>query len=126
MGNLANLDWVFVLTVVLTGIVVVFFALVLLVIVVMLFGKLMTGLKGKAKPKAEKAAPAAPSAPAAPTAAAANGVSGSVVAAIAGAIAAIFSSEGNGKRFVIRSIRPARTDNSAWSAAGKADNTRPF
>ena len=50
-----NVDWTFTMGVVLTGLVVVFTALVLLVLVIYLFGKIASGVKhAPSVPKAEK------------------------------------------------------------------------
>ena len=53
MNVLLNVDWGFTMAVVLTGLVVVFAALVLLVFVIWLFGKIMTAI-GVSGSKAEK------------------------------------------------------------------------
>ena len=53
MNVLLNVDWGFTMAVVLTGLVVVFAALVLLVFVIWLFGKIMTTV-GASGSKAEK------------------------------------------------------------------------
>ena len=55
MNVLLNVDWGFTMAVVLTGIVVVFAALILLVFIIWLFGKIMTSVgRASSAPKTEK------------------------------------------------------------------------
>ena len=125
-------------SVVITGISVVFLGLIILIVLVTLYGKIFEVInksaeqKAKAKAEAEakakaseikeepKAAPA--SAPAAP--AADDGVGEEVVAAIMGALSAMYA--GSGKKPVIKGIKAAKPRRSAWSSAGAMENTRPF
>lgn len=130
---MGNLDWTFILTVVLTGLLVVFIALILLVVIVQLFGKLMVVLNDAATTRkqreavAPKASPTPPAVPAPQVVeVVSDGLSGDIVAAITGAISAILAEEGTGKTYVVRSIQRTRGGKSAWSAAGIMENTRPF
>jgi len=124
-------------SVVFTGIVVVFLALLLLIGFIYLMGAFFTA-KGKKKTtpkkltktesKSEEPLPnEVIAAIAGAIAAQQSGVSGEVVAAIAAALTMIWEEEGNKNPFVIRSIKrvsgPARK---AWNLAGVIDNTRPF
>lgn len=112
-----------------TGLVVVFLILILLVIVLWALGKVMNiERKPKAKKKAEpeKAVAAAPAPVPAPIAEAVEEEDDSeIIAVIAAAIAAYGESEG--KQYKIASIkRKEKAVRSNWSAAGIAENTRPF
>lgn len=129
--NLENFGWPETWATVLTGFVVVFLALILLVIIFWAFGKVMDNLTKNSKPAAPAAAPAAPirSIPEAPKMAvefAADGVSDDVIAAITGAISAILAEEGDGKTYVVRSVKRVRKSRGAWGRAGMEENTRPF
>ena len=131
--NLENFGWPETWATVLTGFVVVFLALILLVIIFWAFGRLMDNLNGKNKSAqaAPAAAPAAPirSIPEAPKMAvefAADGVSDDVIAAITGAISAILAEEGDGRSYVVRSVKRVRKSRGAWGRAGMEENTRPF
>ena len=129
--NLENFGWSETWATVLTGFVVVFLALILLVIIFWAFGKVMDNLTKNSKPAAPAAAPAAPirSIPEAPKMAvefAADGVSDDVIAAITGAISAILAEEGDGKTYVVRSVKRVRKSRGAWGRAGMEENTRPF
>lgn len=86
------------LSVVFTGIVVVFLALLILIVFLYLMGGIFSALE-KRKP----AAPAPAAAPAAP--AAQNGLSNDVVAAISTAVAIALEEEGNSAPFEIKSIK---------------------
>lgn len=125
-----NINWTEAWAVVLTGIVVVFVALILLIVVVWVFSKIFDKAPKKA-PAPKKAAPA----PAAPKAApqvtvaapAADGENmDEIAAAITAALAVILAEEGAGKSFVVKSIKRVRNGGSAWRNAGLADTVRPF
>ncbi len=125
-------------SVVITGISVVFIGLIILILLVTLYGKIFEGInksaeaKAKAKAEAEakakaaeakaevKAAPAAP----APAPVVEDGVGEEVVAAIMGALSAMYA--GSGKKPVLKGVKAAKPRRSAWSAAGVMENTRPF
>ena len=125
-----NINWTEAGAVVLTGLVVVFVALILLIIVVWAFSKIFDKTPKKA-PAPKKAAPA----PAAPKAApqvtvAAPAPAGEdmdeIAAAITAALAVILSEEGAGKSYVVQSIKRVRSGGSAWRSAGLAETVRPF
>ena len=117
LDTLQSIDWGQAVATFVTGIVVVFSALLALVIIFWAFGKIMETISNARtkQPKQEKSQPA----PASPKLV-------EVVAAITGAISAILSEEGSNGSFVIRSIKRTRQAPSAWSAAGVLENTRPF
>ena len=129
--NLENFGWSETWATVLTGFVIVFLALILLIIIFWAFGKVMDNLTKKSKPAAPAAATAAPISliPDVPKMAvefAADGVSDDVIAAITGAISAILAEEGDGKTYVVRSVKRVRKSRGAWGRAGMEENTRPF
>ena len=125
-------------SVVITGISVVVIGLIILIVLVTLYGKIFEGInksaeaKAKAKAEAEakakaakaeaevKAAPAAP----APAPVVENGIEEETVAAIMGALSAMYA--GSGKKPVLKGVKAAKPRRSAWSAAGVMENTRPF
>lgn len=131
-----NLDLA--LIVLLTGLVVVFAALIVLTYVIKGYGALITsvtavGKKKKAEAQAAKKAAqeavkpavpavkaAAPAAPAAP--AVQEGIPGEVIAAIA---AAVDYTYGAGTH-TIRAVRRVPQNRSAWGSAALAESTRPF
>jgi sodium pump decarboxylase gamma subunit len=114
-----------------TGVVLVFFILVLLMLIILFEGKVFDLLDAKKRAKVEAAhaqaagkpatAPAAAVQPAGPDVE--EGIPGDVVAAIAAAIAAL----GDGK-YVLRAVRRAGNDSgrSVWGKAGTSDTTAPF
>lgn len=118
-------------SVVITGIVVVFIALILLILFVSAYGKIFDAINSKAARKAEEKAKAeqaakvqdAPKA-AAPAPVVESGIEEETVAVIMAAISAM-SSE-SGKRLVLKSVKTAKPQRPAWSTAGIAENTRPF
>lgn len=113
--------------VIITGLVVVFVALVGLWGIVALFGKIFTSIADKKKPdapSAPKQPPVVAAAPAAPKhqpMKIETGVNGEVVAAIAAAIAAI-----SGGTEVIHSVKRVRQARSNWAQAGLVQNTQQF
>lgn len=133
-----NLDLA--LIVLLTGLVVVFAALIVLTYVIKGYGALITSITAVGKKKkaeaqaakkaaqeavkpavpAVKAAPAAPAAPAVP--AVQEGIPGEVIAAIA---AAVDYTYGAGTH-TIRAVRRVPQNRSAWGSAALAESTRPF
>lgn len=126
-----NLDAGTVASVVITGIVVVFIALILLILCVSIYGKIFDAInkrsaaKAEAKAQAAKAeAPAKPAAPAAPAPVVEDGIGDETVAVIMAAISAMEGS--SGKKLVLKSVKTAKPQRPAWSAAGIIENTRPF
>lgn len=115
---------------VLTGLAVVFLALIILVVIIWCFGKIMDSVNSRksaaASAPVEKTAPV-PKAPAPKVVeVASDGLSDEVVAAITAAITAILNEEGDGKSYVVRSIKRVRKNRRAWGKAGVEENTRPF
>ena len=127
-----NIDFTLAAGVIITGLVVVFLALIGLSVIVWLVGKLFVAASGAKKPDKPQAAPQSnptPPATQAPLRAQANspevedGISDEIVAVIAAAVAAMGS---NGAGFVLRSVRRVREGRSAWAQAGLLQNTQPF
>ena len=115
---------------VLTGFAVVFLALIILVVIIWCIGKVMDSMTSRksaaSSAPAEKPAPA-PKAPAPKIVeVASDGLSDEVVTAITAAITAILDEEGDGKSYVVRSIKRVRKNRRAWGKAGVEENTRPF
>ena len=132
--------------VIITGLVVVFVALIGLWFIVAIMGKIFTAISQKKQPqKPVQPAPPAPKEPPKaapqpapvvqqPVMAVEDGIGDEIVAVITAAIAAMTGSpvipvpavEGPALEsgFVVRSIR--RTERTAWSQAGLAQNTQPF
>ena len=117
------------LIVLLTGMVVVFAALIVLTYVIKGYGMIITSItSGSKKKKAEaqaakkavEKAAAKPAAPAAPVVQ--GGIPGEVIAAIA---AAVDYTYGAGTH-TIRAVRRVPQNRSAWGSAGLAESTRPF
>jgi sodium pump decarboxylase gamma subunit len=122
----------YVLSVVLTGLTVVFLGLILLIIFVWLMGKIFDAIKdSKNKAKAEKEAAAKPAANApapapAPVSAPAieneDGISDEIIAVIAAAVASMGS-------YAVKSVKKAPAKSSrrtAWGAQGVSESTRAF
>lgn len=118
----------YVLAVVLTGLIVVFIALVVLIAFVWLMGKIFESInssKSKKKDDGKKteAAPVKAVQPAAPAMEIEEGISDEIVAVIAAAVA---SMSGN---FAIKSVRkasPKTSRRSAWGTQGITESTRVF
>lgn len=128
MNLLLNVDWGFTMALVLTGLVVVFVALILLILIIYLFGKIMDSLQHRSDaPQKEEKKPVTKSAPKPQVVeVAAEGLSDEVIAAITGAISAILAEEGDGKSYVVRSIKRVRKNRHAWGRAGVEEYVRPF
>lgn len=119
------------LTILITGIVVVFLVLIFLTLIIKLYGNIVYNLTNKMKKGKEAKQEAAPKVsapvskpvPAAP--AVEEGIPGEVIAAIA---AAVYCTEGVPFSAVksIRRSRRAGGTRSAWGMAGILENTRPF
>lgn len=128
-----DLDGGTIVSVVITGVVVVFIGLIILILLVMAYGKIFDSINRKKaeKQKAELEAKAQENAPkvqaAAPVEAPPvieDGIEEEIVAVITAAIAAM--SARSGKKLALRSISTAKGSRNAWAAAGIAENTRPF
>ena len=114
------------LTVLLTGLVVVFAMLIFLTIVIKIYGSVIYNTTKKRresnKPKVEAAPTPAP-APAPAPIEVEEGISGEVVAAIAAAVYMTYGVSASR----IRSVkRAAANPRSLWGEAGRLENTRPF
>ncbi len=124
-----QMDGTYVGSVVLSGLGIVFLALILLIFFVWLMDKVFSAIKGSgSKPAAAENKPAEKPAlsipPAAPPAVE-NGISGEVVAVIAAAVAALGAE--SGKTFRLKSVsRSGSNRRGAWGNASAAENTRPF
>lgn len=130
-----NIEWGFSLSVVITGLVVVFVVLLLLVGFCILTGKIFTALDSKKKSKAEleiiggsdgpTAIPYTSEETAPPEAEpeVEEGISAETVAAISAAISVILSEEGNNQPFAVKSIKRTREARPAWKTAGIQENT---
>ncbi|WP_195282580.1 OadG family protein [Harryflintia acetispora] len=123
------MDIAYALSVIFTGISIVFLVLIALILVMVVMGKVLGGT-GKKKDDAPSApvknAPAAPAPKAAPPQMAVqSGTPEEVVSVISAAIAAFTGGKGR-----ITSIRRAKKEaprgRSAWSMAGLRENTQPF
>ena len=117
-----KVDWNEAWGTVLTGIVIVFIALVALVLIVMLFGKISASVTEKAKPAPAAPAPVA----AAPAAAPAGEDMDEIAAVITAALATVLAGEESGKSYVVKSIKRVRNTGSAWRSAGLAENLSSF
>ena len=125
----ADIDWTQTWSVVLVGLVVVFAVLIILVLICWAMGKVFSAVSGGNgdSGRTEKKAAPAPVVPAVKTGTVSpvveDGISDEIVAAISAAVACMMEP---GKSFALKSVRRAREARSAWSAAGIAENTRPF
>ena len=124
----ANIDWTQTWSVVLVGLVVVFAVLLILVAICWAMGKIfsaVTGGKngGTQTGKKSEAAPAPAVKKEAASPIVEECISDEIVAAISAAGACMM---GSGKPFALKSVRRAKETRRAWSAAGIAENTRPF
>jgi len=127
-------DWNKLGSTVLTGLAVVFIALILLIAAFYLFGLLFAEKKTEKKPKqAEKTPQSISKTPESPEPALTEEITESadaedspetVIAVISAAIAAYGESEG--KSYRIKSVKPARAARSPWNAAGITENMRGF
>lgn len=109
-----------------TGMLIVFAALILLIFIIWVFGKFFSGVSKKDK-KAEKTAPVKSAPAAAPVVLpAATQSNDDIIAVIAAAVAVYGESEG--KKYAVRSVRRSANTGgrSAWAAAGIAENVRSF
>ena len=113
------------LTVLLTGLVVVFAMLIFLTIVIKIYGSVIYNTTKKRresnKPKVEAAPTPAP-APAPAPIEVEEGISGEVVAAIA----AVYMTYGVSASRIRSVKRAAANPRSLWGEAGRLENTRPF
>ncbi|MFQ9872788.1 MAG: OadG family protein [Oscillospiraceae bacterium] len=125
------MDFCLALNVIVTGIIVVFLALILLILVMTAMGAVITRLTGSKKPEKqiEKSSPAPQAAAPAPVDASVqveSGIEEEVVAVIMAAVSAMQAESGETGTFAVKSIRRSREARPAWSVAGLQQNTRPF
>lgn len=124
-----QMDWSYVGAVVISGLVIVFVALILLIIAVWIMGKIFTALKSGKSGKGGKTVDAAPAPQlkkeAAPVSQDTEDDS-EIIAVIAAAVAAM--SEEMGKPLRIRSIKRAGgvSAGNSWARAARSENTRAF
>lgn len=117
------MDWSYVFTVVLTGMVVVFLGLVLLIAAITIMGKIFEALR--ASKKDEKPAPAAKPAPAPkPPVVSSLADDDEVIAVIAAAVAAM--AEADGTVYAIKSVKRSAPRRNAWGAAARSEMTSSF
>ncbi|MEM1485344.1 OadG family protein [Oscillospiraceae bacterium PP1C4] len=125
-----NVDLTLAGAVIITGLVVVFIALIGLSAIVWLFGKMFVAMSNKPTKPAnlETQVSSAPKSPA-PVASVKqamvveDGIGDEIIAVISAAIAAL---DGGAGRFALRSVRRAKEARSAWASAGLTQNTQPF
>ncbi|MBQ5331745.1 MAG: OadG family protein [Oscillospiraceae bacterium] len=125
-----QMDWSYVGAVVISGLVIVFVALILLILAVWIMGKIFTAIGSKKSGSGEKKAESAPAPQIkkepAPILNSAEEDDTEVIAVIAAAVAAM--SEELGQPLKIRSIRRAGSSSrsSAWARAAQSESTRAF
>lgn len=129
-----QIEWTKVWAVVITGLVVVFLALVLLIGFVTLFGMIFgnMGKKSNDKKNGNKTTDNSPK-PAVTnvvkeTPAPVQSEDDNIIAVISAAVAMLAAKDG--KNYAVKSIKRAvsktRSTRSVWGAAGQCENTRPF
>ena len=128
-----QMDWSYVGAVVISGLVIVFVALILLIIAVWVMGKIFTSLKnGKdegGEKAVEKKTPVVTEAPAVPAPAPVvmEEDDSEIIAVIAAAVAAMSEECGQPLRIAgIRRAAPVRTRSNAWARAAQSESTRAF
>lgn len=120
-----EMEWGYVGAVVVSGLVIVFVALILLIFMVWLMGKIFAAVKGTARQPEAAVKSTVQAAPAIPAASGSD--NDEVIAVIAAAVAAM--AEESGTALQIKSITPLRrkkTGRSAWATAAAAESTRSF
>lgn len=124
-----EMEWSYVGAVVISGLVIVFVALILLIFMVWLMGKVFEAIKGNKQTETESAANVANAANAvsAPVSAAGTGADDDEVIAVISAAVAMMAQE-SGTALQIKSITPTRKKpaRNAWAAAAAAESTRSF
>lgn len=129
-----NETWTLAVNVTVTGLLVVFLALIALTLLIFIMGKIISAVKSPKKPAAPtppKAAPKTETAPApaaaAPQMAVEDGVGDEVIAVISAVVAALMDEEGvPAGSYAVRSVKRAREARPIWGFAGMQQNTRPF
>ncbi len=115
------MDWSYVGSVVISGLVIVFVALILLIIAVWLMGKVFNAVKAS-PPKGKTPAAPEPKKASSPAVQDHSSNEDEVIAVIAAAVAAI--AEESGTQLKIKSIKRVRTN--AWAYAAANESTRSF
>ena len=128
------IPWTKVWAVVITGLVVVFLALVLLIVFVQIFGKIFSGIANKEKKGSKPDVIPVPQVTVPENVTRSvpepeiSGDDDEIIAVISAAVAMMAARDG--KKYAVRSIN--RTENrrrsagSVWGAAGQRENTLPF
>lgn len=126
-----GIDWALVASVVITGLVVVFLALIILIVAVSVIGKIFTAIdnKKKAPQTDDKSITNVSESTKSDSTEVVLQVSSEddsdeVVAVITAAIAAVMQSEGNKKPFVIKSVKRVSGVRNVWNQAGLIENTQ--
>ena len=115
------MEWGFIISVMLTGLIVVFVALVILIVIISIFGAVSSrALKEKNNDAKEEEA----NVPI--TIKASEDADSEIVAVISAAVTALRESEGSMVPFKIKSVKQSGNNRPVWSAAGLYDNTKPF
>lgn len=111
------------LNVILTGMVIVFLALIALIAIIKIMGIIIS--KSESRKQTPQAAPAkAPVAPPVAAPVVENGISNETVAAISAAVAVSMQDAPSG--YEIKSIKKATNGRPVWGLAGMMNNTKPF
>ncbi len=126
-----GIDWALVASVVITGLVVVFLALIILIVAVSIIGKIFTAIdnKKKAPQTDDKSITNVSESTKSDSTEVVLEVSSEddsdeVVAVITAAIAAVMQAEGNKKPFVIKSVKRVSGVRNVWNQAGLIENTQ--
>lgn len=115
-------DWGMVIGITITGLLVVFVALILLILCLYVIGGVSVFLKRRKEDKRQNQTKTKPAEPARPEPAVEDSLEEETVAAITVAVSRMI---GQDKNFRIQSIRPAQSGVS-WGAVGREEGTRPF
>ncbi len=116
------MDWSYVFTVVLTGLVVVFLGLILLIAAITIMGKVFESIRSSKKDA--KPAPAAKPAKPVPAPVSSSADDDEVIAVIAAAVAAM--AEADGTVYAIKSVKRSAPRRNAWGAAARSEMTSSF
>lgn len=117
LSTMKALDWNFIISVVFSGMAIVFAILILLVFIMIITGKISQA-SNKTNNDNNFCVPSSSQT---------NDISSNnVVAAITAAISVMLSKEGKTPNFIIKSIRKTSKKSSAWADAAKIENTTSF
>lgn len=124
------MDWALAVNVIITGLLVVFMALVVLTFLIYGLGRLIGGKSNKPALPAQEQKPAPLPEPVVEEPAAMEveeGIPGEIVAAITAAVTAAMEADGpKAAGYAVKSIKRAREARPVWGFAGMQQNTRPF